>query len=419
MPELFINNKDLISLVGNRKLYIWGCGHFGVAISYGMSRIGLKLEGFIDSNLEDETFLGYLVEKPDAVLTQKKDNVFIIIASFLFTDEISKQCEDFGFVESCDYITHAKIKPYHFEIDITGDCNLRCLTCPQGNKKKHRPKYTMMSLDNYKAVLSKLMLELPLLSDVQIYSWGEPLLNKNLPEIINYTVENGIAIAISSNLSLTCDLESIIKAKPTWFRVSLSGSDQEMYSVVHRGGNLDLVIKNMRILAELRKKWAPKMFIDVNYHLYKHNLKGVAKIAEICRELDFTFRTNFAFIDPIDTIIEFAKGGDIPEETKEGQNLLLLDINEAIKQSQESGIYDCVSQNSFVINSDLSFRRCTHLFYAEDNIIEKNFLKTPLKNILNKSSECETCNVCRKLGVHRFHFAYINNGTTLENYENI
>lgn len=408
-----LRGEDISSLLGKRKLYIWGSGHFGASISCALGRIGLKLTGFMDTNMAGCEFLGFPVEKPETILVQGKEDVYIFISAFLFKDEMARLCEEYGFIQKVDYLTHSEIKTYHFEIDVSGVCNLRCITCPRGNLEFQRQQDGMMSVDNYKKVLNKLLQENPLLSDVQLYSWGEPLLNPELPEIIAYTVSKGVAAAISSNLSLKCDLESVLKAGPTWFRISLSGFDEKSYSMIHRGGQWELIIDNMKKLSELREKFAPKMFVDVNYHLYKHNIDGVSKIAELCKELGFIFRTNYAFLDPLDILLEYINGKPLPAYAEEGRKQLLLDIDEAIRLSRESIQYDCVSQNSFVIHSDLSFRRCTHLYSNKENILAENFLEQTLENILRRAEECEICSKCRQAGIHRFHFAYIEKGTEL------
>lgn len=403
--------EDIGTLLGNRKLYIWGSGHFGASISRALIRAGLKLTGFLDSNMAGHEFLGYVVEEPETVLEKGNKDVFIIISAFLFTDIISSRCDEYGFFHGTDYLTHADIKKYHFEIDVSGICNLRCITCPRGNSIFKRPADRMMSVADYKKVLDKLIVEIPFLSDVQLYSWGEPLLNPGISEMISYTEANGIASAVSSNLSLECDLESVLKAKPTWFRISLSGADEIQLATIHRGGHWDLVLGNMKKLSALRDKFAPKMFVDVNYHLYRHNLDGVHKIAKLCKDLGFVFRTNYAFLDPLDLILDYAEGQPLPAQAEEGRRSLLFDIDEAIEQSRNSKIYDCVSQNSFVIDSNLSFKRCTHFYSDKKNILSDNFLEEGFENILSRANSCELCLRCRKAGVQRFHFAYIDKGT--------
>ncbi len=271
-------------------------------------------------------------------------------------------------------------------------------------------KGRQMTLETYQAVLDKLSSEYPFLSDVQLYSWGEPLLNRELPDIISYTNQKGIASAVSSNLSLKADLENVIKAQPTWFRISLSGFGQEMYAKVHRGGNWSLVQKNMLQLAELRTRFAPSVFVEVNYHLYKHNQAGVEPMQRFCHKLGFAFHPNYAFLDPLDILMLYRQGQDIPLAAEEGRKNLLIDIEEAIDLAQSIPGTDCVSENSIVIQSSLSVLRCNHTFSNHANILASNFLETPLTDIISSLSTCSLCGKCQQLGLHRYYYAYLDKG---------
>lgn len=410
MKPACVDDALVRSLVGGRSLYIWGCGHFGTAIFKAMRRVGIPVAGFMDKAASLHHFMGLPVHDPQSILSQGSDNAFIILAALLHADAMSAICREHGFAHAVDYLSHDDVKPYHFEIDVAGHCNLKCLTCPRGHAVGGPPP-GMMSFDDFKRVIDKLLWESPLLSDVQLYSWGEPFLNKALPDMVAYCRSKGLATALSSNLSLSLSLEPTIKAGPTWFRVSLSGGDPETYGLIHRGGDFNLVVDNLYELSRLRAAYAPDMFVEVNYHLYQHNLSGVQAIAAICQELGFTLRTNYAFIDPVDMLIARETGKSVSQTVQETMSLLLLSVDEALAISRREGLYNCVSQNSFVIHSDLSFRRCTHLYQEPKNIMAENFLDTPFDEIVSRMEHCSVCRTCRELGIHRYHFAYLDKGT--------
>lgn len=409
MAPICLTDDAIRSQVAGRELYIWGSGHFGAAIAAAMTRMEIPIAGFLDKKTSTGEFLGYRVQRPEVVLNRGRNNTFLILASFLYAEEMATACQSHGFRHGDDYLSHEDLKPYHFEIDVAGQCNLKCRTCPRGNTPGGPPP-GMMPLDAFKQVIDKLLQDVPMLSDVQLYSWGEPLLNAALPDMIAYCHSKGLASAVSSNLSLRRGLEAAIKAKPTWFRVSLSGGDPQTYSVVHQGGDFDLVISNLRKLAELQAVYAPSMFVEVNYHLYKHNLAGVPVIAALCQELGFTLRTNYAFIDPIELLMDYAAGKELPSDVKDTLPYLLLDIDTALSLSMREGSDNCVSQNCFVIHSDLSFRRCIHLYQTSGNILADNFLEIPFSEILERAKNCTICKICRSLCVHRYHFPYLDKG---------
>ena len=94
----------------------------------------------------------------------------------------------------------------------------------------------MMSLDNFRQVIDKIKTEDPFVGNIQLYQWGEPSLNKYLPEMIVYARSRGINCAISSNLNTNADFQRIIEAKPEWLRISASGW-KDAYEITHTGGS--------------------------------------------------------------------------------------------------------------------------------------------------------------------------------------
>jgi len=84
---------------------------------------------------------------------------------------------------------------------------------------------------------------------------GEPLLHKDIGEIINYTKKVGIDVAITTNGVLLKEnlIESTIE-NITWIKVSINGATKETYAKIHRTNpdNFDRVIKNMSYAVKIR-----------------------------------------------------------------------------------------------------------------------------------------------------------------------
>ena len=81
--------------------------------------------------------------------------------------------------------TEARVQAdFYYYIDIVGSCNLRCPSCPVGNYAAQMPK-GLMRLDKYKQIVEKIIAEHPgERIFIDLYNWGEPILHKQLPEII-------------------------------------------------------------------------------------------------------------------------------------------------------------------------------------------------------------------------------------------
>jgi pyruvate-formate lyase-activating enzyme len=398
--------KKLQIMTAARSILIWGSGHFGTAILKSLQRNNITVTGFIDTYRYGTTIHNIPVFQPEKILSQGPSAYFIITASAHFSDAMEKQCTDSGYLENIDFITHTSLKPYNFEIEVSDSCNLRCLTCPQGNMR-HLAQNHQMNFSSFKLVFDKLLGEYPLLGDIQLYSWGEPLLNKDLPRIISYANSHGVSAAVSSNLSLKADLEAIIKANPTWFRISLSGYGESMYSKNHVGGKWELVKNNMKQLSLLRDTFSPSTFIEVNYHVYNYNIDGIEPMRNFCENIGLSFHPNYAFLDPLDILFSRCSGVPLPPEAEQGCKNLVIEIDAAIEIGKKIPGTTCVAETSLVIQSNLSVLRCNHIFANPANIIAPNFLETPLTEIIDAIPNSSLCKQCKELGLNRYHFAYL------------
>ena len=101
---------------------------------------------------------------------------------------------------------------------------------PNANKGKGH-----MSISLFKLIIDKLSREIPFINSVALYIWGEPLLNKNLSEIIRICKSYGIATEISTNLNFPKYLEEVIDAEPEQIVLPCAGTG-EIYERGRTGG---------------------------------------------------------------------------------------------------------------------------------------------------------------------------------------
>jgi len=405
-----ISEKNLQEHLKDKQLYIWGSGHLGVTLLKRLLRQGITVTAYLDSTPRSAQVSGYPVLNADTILQNPSPRIFIIIAAALYEAEIAGSCQKYGLTENQNFIRLSELKPYHFEIDVAGVCNLRCATCPRGNSPV---SYNdgLMSLDTYRMTLDKILQEYPFLPDIQLYSWGEPLLNRDLASMIRYTNDCDVSVAISSNLSLTVNLETIVKAQPQWFRISASGFG-ERYPVMHKGGRWDLVYANMQELARCRDLYAPQMIIELNYHIYKHNIDDIRKMQDFCAEHGFLFQANFAFIDPLDLLLEYRKTGYLPQAVQETCNQLMISLEDACKEAERQKDAFCPCINNICISADLRVMNCSHLFNPECNTMSPNFLEIPFAELHQRMRTRSACTECRSYSLNSFYNIYLSKGVS-------
>ncbi len=406
--------SELKERLAGRQLFIWGASIVGQGMAKALQRHGIALRAYLDSSsrFQDQGIGGYEVWAPSKLLenSQQRVQAFIIIASGHYEDEISAKCRRAGLSSGKDYISARELSPLDPSVDVAGLCNLKCMSCPRGNMSP-QPKPGFITPEVYGRVLDKLLAELPFLGSVQLYTWGEPLLHKELGAIIEMTVQRKLLCAISTNLNVKKGLERVIQAKPDWLKVSASGFGPS-YELTHTGGNWEVFLANLYRLKELRDKYHPQMYVELNYHLYRHNLgDDYNNMEKLCRELRIAFRPNWAYLYPLDNVLTYCQGGELSTQAKDTMKLLVMDIDQGLAKASAQKDLPCAEDRCFPITWDLKVKGCGAYFQP---VIADNFLETPLQDILAKRLESGICGVCRQHALHRFTSVYLEEASAKE-----
>ncbi len=388
-----------------REIYLWGARQAGFSMAATLKRLGHEPTGFIDSSvsMRGTTVLGLPVHAPDTILRAGGPRPFILITSGFFSDDIADICREAGYTDD-DFISFAELQSFDYQIDVAGACNLKCISCPRGNYPQ-RPAVGNMTADTYSQVLDKILAEDPLVGAVSLYNWGEPLLNPELAEIVRRTNERGVHAAISSNLSIKRDFKEAVQARPTWFRVSVSGWG-DRYEVTHTGGSWPLVHANMLKLRDYRDEYHPEMQVEVFFHIYKHNGDDVARLQELSDELGFTFRFRHAALAPLDNIEAVIEGYPLSDGVRRTMELQSLQVSEAMELARAQRDRECFYERCLWITWDLRVAQCMEWFKPDLSLVPGDFLSTPLAEISAARQGNEFCKRCKERAIHRCYNVY-------------
>ena len=401
-----IDAASLRAACRHKEVFIWGAMIVGQGVCRALERHGITVRCFVDASsaLQGQSALGYPIHAPEPAIDAALVGKGLIIAASGHHDlDIGSLCEAQGLKKGVGYILCRDLNAIDPSVDVAGMCNLRCMSCPRGNDPWQPPK-GCMSAATYEKVLAKLLDEIPMLGSIQLYTWGEPLLNAELPAIVRLTREVGVLSAISSNLNHGKQLEQVVAARPDWFKVSCSGWG-ESYELTHTGGKWNVFLPNLRRLAALRDDLHPDMQITVNYHLYKHNLgSGYRRMEQLCRELRLIFRPSPAYLYPADTVMAYVNGEELSENARRTIPMLMMGLDRGLAAARAKAHLPCPEERCFPINWDGAVRTCG-IFYRP--FIARNFLDEPLETILERKQNCSLCVTCKKLGIHQFTGVYL------------
>lgn len=166
--------------------------------------------------------------------------------------------------------------PYYYLIDVCNVCNLRCPLCPTGFESLGRYQ-GMMGFIEYRKILDKVV---PYALVASLYNHGEPFLNKEIFDIIDYTARQNIATNVSSNFNwpIRFDPKDIIRSGLEYLTISLDGASPETYSQYRVRGDFNEVVDNVKAVLAARKELKSKTpFMEWQFIVFKHNEHEVLK----------------------------------------------------------------------------------------------------------------------------------------------
>jgi len=171
------------------------------------------------------------------------------------------------------------IYPIYVEIGLSGACNHRCIFCAF-DFLKYKPDFlNSSSLKTFIHQAARKKVKSILYSGE-----GEPLLHKDIVEIIAFTKRKGIDVALSTN-GVMFDEEKATEILPhlTWIRVSLNAGSKEGYAYIHgtKSSDFDLVIKNLKRAVRIKKGNKNFCTIEVQFLLIPQNSKELLRLASI------------------------------------------------------------------------------------------------------------------------------------------
>ena len=181
--------------------------------------------------------------------------------------------------------------PNKLTIDIGNICNLKCPLCPTGRGDKSASR-GFMKIGEFRRVLNEIG---SYLTNLELYNWGEPILNKDLIDMIRYAKNMNIPVCISTNLNILDKkvAEALISTQIDKIFISCDGASPETYSKYRVGGDFHRVLSNIYQLLEAKKKLRNRYTrIVLLFHVFKHNEHEVEKIKELADDCGIELRVN-------------------------------------------------------------------------------------------------------------------------------
>lgn len=192
--------------------------------------------------------------------------------------------------------THKPIQwgfPLSVAIEPTTSCNLRCPECPSGLRAFTRPT-GMLQKDFYRETIDQLHKDI---FYIIFYFQGEPYLNPNFLEMVQYAAKKGLYTATSTNAHYLSDenARKTVESGLDRLIISIDGTTQEVYEQYRVGGSLEKVLQGARNIVKWKKELKSKTpYVFFQFLVVKpneHQIEDVKKLAAEIGVDDIRFKT--------------------------------------------------------------------------------------------------------------------------------
>ena len=173
--------------------------------------------------------------------------------------------------------------PYMAHVSPSGLCNLTCERCPAVDDST--VGRTRLDYEVYERFMKAAG---PYLLYVILWSWGEPLLNRDLYRMVGLANSLGVSTVTSTNM-LVFDREQareMVESGLDVLIVAIDGAKAETYECLRPGGSFEDAVGNLRILLEERDRaGSDTPYVNLRLVVSKKNENEIEAFRQLGRDL--------------------------------------------------------------------------------------------------------------------------------------
>ena len=186
------------------------------------------------------------------------------------------------------------VSPFILSLELWNECNAGCLFCRDAKGKIYNinPQQPAlgaiskgkMPVEMAREIIDQLKDELLI---AVLYSNGEPLLYKELADLVLFSSQRKVMTMISTNGLLFTEenARNVLGNGIDFIKIQLGGFTQDIYSVQIRYGEVEKLKENIRMVARIKKELNAHTVILIDWITYNYNRHQIPLIRAFCKEL--------------------------------------------------------------------------------------------------------------------------------------
>ncbi len=204
---------------------------------------------------------------PEAIKFMPKDNIFM-------RNKLLNE------LEIAEGKVHLSSKPRRLNVTLSNKCNLFCIMCLTRYIKWEIPR----------RIIEEIYSLFPYL-EVVMWQGGEVFALDFFEEILSvgYKYPNLRQIIVTNGQLITESIAEKLVKNNVELTISVDGASKEVYEYIRRGANFETLIKNLKIISELKNQYKSNMTLNLNVAIMKSNYHQLEDFIEFAKKFGFEF----------------------------------------------------------------------------------------------------------------------------------
>lgn len=229
-----------------------------------------------------------------------------------FYEEFNTPARRVDAIRKGNVLPHLGIRPLKLEMDIVNQCNLRCIMCHFSNDEFSKRKKEEISVDDFKRIAAQLF---PLCSHMSLSLGAEPLLHRNLGELLRITESYKIPFVYMHTNGLLLKqktIEQLIRSQFNQLSISVDGATKQTYERIRAGAKFERLVANIEAINRAKKRMKSQLpHLCFNVVLMRSNIEELPSIVRLAHELKVEgvatvhmMPLSIAVVDPVEESLQ-------------------------------------------------------------------------------------------------------------------
>jgi radical SAM protein with 4Fe4S-binding SPASM domain len=182
--------------------------------------------------------------------------------------------------------TYLGFRPLSLEMDVTNQCNLRCVMCHFSDPRVYKRRRKDLSVEDFTRIARQVF---PLCSRVSLSFGCEPLLHHRFGELLAVTRSFRVPfVHVTTNGTLLTEplAEQMIQSELHSLMISIDGATQPTYERIRTGARFDGLIANIRSVNRLKARLRSAVpFLSFMFVMMRSNIEELPALVRLAHDL--------------------------------------------------------------------------------------------------------------------------------------